>query len=261
MTYLNDPDVFKAGLVIIGNEILSGRTQDTNTNWLADQTIKNGISLVEVRVVTDRKDKIIQAVNDLRKDVDYVFTTGGIGPTHDDITAESVAEALGVDLELNAQAYQMLVDYYGSEDEVTESRKKMAMIPKGAKLIHNRESGAPGFVLENVYVMAGVPRIMHAMFAYALEHYLEQGKIVKSNTLMCAVAESEMALHLKELQEHFSEVEIGSYPHFREGVPSLNLVLRSTEEEPLKEATKALLGLIEEHGIATDAMSFQVFPD
>lgn len=261
MNYLNDPNVRKAALVIIGNEILSGRTTDKNTNWIAEKSVQHGIALVEVRVVTDREDKIIRAINDLKDEVDYVFTTGGIGPTHDDITAESVAKAFGVELELNEEALLMLVDHYGSPEEVTEARRKMAMIPKGASLIHNKVSGAPGFVIGNVHVMAGVPRIMHSMFDYLIENVLETGKQVFSNNLLCSRQESEIAPKLKDIQDAFPDVEIGSYPHYRDGQSSVSVVLRSTEKESLKRATERVLAAVETLGDAPTAMSFQVMID
>lgn len=257
MSYLNDPDVYKAALVIIGNEILSGRTQDKNTHWIAEKVTQHGIALVEVRVVPDVEDKIIEAVNAMRSEVDYVFTTGGIGPTHDDITAECVAKAIGVELEKNEDAYQALLDYYGSEEEVTLARAKMSMLPQGAALIPNPVSGAPGFIAENVYVMAGVPRIMHAMFDHVLAEHLEKGKIVLSNTLMCSLPESSLAERLAQMQEQYESVEIGSYPHFRDGVAGVSIVLRSTDEVQLKASTKAVVSLIEESGETPQAMSLQ----
>ncbi|MEM7679779.1 MAG: molybdopterin-binding protein [Pseudomonadota bacterium] len=261
MGYLEDPDVRKAALIIVGNEILSGRTVDKNTNWIAEKMVKYGISLVEARTVTDQEHKIIRAINDLKDEVDYVFTTGGIGPTHDDITAESVAKAFDVELEMNEEALLMLVDHYGAPEEVTEARRKMAMIPKGATLIHNKVSGAPGFVIGNVHVMAGVPRIMHAMFEYLLDNVLETGKQVYSNNLLCTKQESELAPKLMTIQDAFPDVEIGSYPHYREGQASVSVVLRSTEKESLKKATERVLAAVETLGDTPSAMSFQVMID
>ncbi len=257
MSYLDDPDVYKAALIVIGNEILSGRTHDKNTSWIAETVGKHGIVLVEVRVVLDIEDKIIDAINALRGQVDYVFTTGGIGPTHDDITAQSVAKAMNVPLEQNKEAYQALVEYYGEEDKITSARAKMSMMPKGASLIPNPVSGAPGFVVENVYVMAGVPRIMQAMFDYIMQKHLSAGKVVLSNTLMCTMAESELAPEIGELQARNEDVDIGSYPHFRNGVSSVSLVFRSTDPEKLKKVTQEAMALIKALGDTPKAMSLQ----
>ena len=155
MSYFEDPDVYKAALVVIGNEVLSGRTQDANTAWIGEILIKHGAVLAEVRVVPDIEEKIVKAVNEVRAEVDYVFTTGGIGPTHDDITAASVAKAFDVALVRHDEAYSILEEHYGVE-EFNPPRQKMAMMPEGASLIPNPVSGAPGFVIGNVYVMAGV---------------------------------------------------------------------------------------------------------
>ena len=164
MTSVSNKDLYSVAFVIIGNEILSGRTQDANTPWLAENLVSMGVVLHQVRIVPDIEDEIVAAVNELRKKVDYVFTTGGIGPTHDDITASSIAKAFGITLELNKDAYDILARHYGGEQHVTAPRKKMAMIPAGASLINNPVSGAPGFQIGNVFVLAGVPRIMQAMF-------------------------------------------------------------------------------------------------
>lgn len=179
-------DIYKAALVVIGNEILSGRTQDTNTAWIAEQLVPQGVVLTEVRIVQDIESDIVEAVNALRAKSDYVFTTGGIGPTHDDITAQSLAKAFGVDLALHEKAYQILAEYYEGEDNVTAARRKMAMLPKGAKLIPNPVSGAPGFCFENVYAMAGVPRVMRAMFD-DVKAMISCGKPVLSRTVTCSL--------------------------------------------------------------------------
>jgi len=253
-TALSTEGTFKASLCIIGNEILSGRTHDSNTPWLAERFVRLGLVLVEVRIVQDIEEEIITAVNDLRAKSDYVFTTGGIGPTHDDITAQSVAKALGVELELNDEAYQALVKHYGSEEEVTPARKKMAMIPAGARLIPNPVSGAPGFVIENVHVMAGVPRIMHAMFD-DIASKLEKGKPVLSNTVTCKLPESAVAEELMAMQKHFPTVDIGSYPHYRGGELGLSIVLRSTDNDNLDRATQGTIALIRKLGGEPNALS------
>jgi molybdenum cofactor synthesis domain-containing protein len=249
-------DTYTAALIIVGNEILSGRTQDTNTSWIAERSGAMGLVLQEVRVVQDQEAHIIFAVNELRRKVDYVFTTGGIGPTHDDITANAVAHAFGTELELNKEAYDILVRHYGKEEEVTPPRKKMAMIPKSATLINNPVSGAPGFKMENVFVMAGVPRIMQAMFD-DVKNYLKQGKPLLSNTIACKLLESQIAEPLSAIQDKYPSVSIGSYPHFRGGLLGLSLVLRSTETEPLDLATTEVIAMITRLGGEPNALSIQ----
>ncbi len=233
----------QAALIVIGNEILSGRTQDTNTSWLAGALNEAGISLAEVRVVPDIEAEIVAAVNALRARYDYVFTTGGIGPTHDDITAQSIANAFGVALEKNTQAYQMLVDYYGDPTEVTPARAKMAMIPVGAALVSNPVSGAPGFRLENVYTFAGVPRIMQGMFD-SIRAELQGGKPVMSGTVACDLAESVIAAGLSGIQEKWPEVDIGSYPTYRGGAAGLSVVARSLDEASLDRVMEEIIALV-----------------
>lgn len=249
-------DIYTVALIIIGNEILSGRTQDTNTSWIAEQLNRMGIVLRQVRVVPDIEEEIIAAIHELKDTSDYVFTTGGIGPTHDDITAESVAKAFGTKLELNQEAYDVLVRHYGSEKEVTAPRKKMAMIPTGARLINNPVSGAPGFQMENVFVMAGVPRIMQAMFD-DIQPRLKRGKPVLSNTVACSLAESSIAEPLEAVQRKYPTVNIGSYPHFRGGILGLSLVLRSTDDAVLDEATREVIAIIANLGGEPNALSIQ----
>lgn len=244
-----------ASLVIIGNEILSGRTQDTNTAWLAEKLVERGISMSEVRIIPDQPEAIVAAVNELRQHSDYVLTTGGIGPTHDDITAESIAQAFHVDLEQNKEAYAILERHYGIE-ELTPPRLKMAMIPKGATLINNPVSGAPGFQIENVFVMAGVPRIMQAMFDDVIEK-MDVGDRLLSNTVACGLQESAIAIDLGELQGRYPTIEIGSYPHYRGGVLGLSIVLRSVEADMLEKATEELIKLIRHLGDEPRALSLQ----
>ena len=256
MTPPSGKDVYTVALVIVGNEILSGRTQDSNTSWIAENLNRIGVVLYQVRVVPDIEGEIIKAVNELRGIVDYVFTTGGIGPTHDDITAESIARAFDVKLELNEEAYGILVRHYGSEDQVTPPRKKMAMIPAGASLINNPVSGAPGFQIGNVFVMAGVPRIMQAMFD-DVQTRLSRGKPVLSNTIACSLAESAIAEPLEAVQKNYPSVNIGSYPHFRGGILGLSLVLRSNDDETLDLATRDVIALIAAQGGEPHALSIQ----
>ena len=232
-----------AAILIIGNEILSGRTQDTNTHYIAGKLTSLGIRMREVRVVPDEKDIIIKAVNEMRGKVDYLFTTGGIGPTHDDITAGSIAEAFGVDLLLNPDARQQLLDYYGAESELNEGRLRMAMIPEGATLIRNPVSGAPGFTMGNVYTMAGVPRIMQSMMDN-IAASLRQGPKIISNTVSCTLGESVIAKQLEGIQSRYADVEIGSYPHYRAGALGLSLVLRGTDPAKVAQATEEVVEMV-----------------
>lgn len=195
-------------------------------------------------------------INALRPQFDYIFTTGGIGPTHDDITAASIAKAFNLQLEQHPEAYSLLEKHYGPGN-VTPARARMAMIPQGASLIPNPVSAAPGFIIGNVYVMAGVPRIMQAMFDQLLST-LKGGMPILSNTITCEMPESELAADMAALQEKFPDVSIGSYPHFRSGSFGLSVVLRCSEQPPLKQATEELVAAIRAHGKSPDAISLQV---
>lgn len=239
-------DTLKAGLIVIGNEILSGRTLDANTQFVAQKLSGRGIALAEVRVVPDIEAKIIKAVNELRAEVDYVFTTGGIGPTHDDITALSIAKAFGVTLQADPQARRVMEEHYGTKD-LSAPRLKMALIPEGASLIPNPVSGAPGFIMENVHVMAGVPKIMQAMLENTLP-LLKEGPPILSSTVTCSLRESEIAEKLSALQDKYLDIDIGSYPQYRAGPGSLSLVLKSTKPERLKAATGELVEIIRSLG-------------
>lgn len=243
-----------AALVIIGNEILSGRTQDTNINWIATKMSAQGIRLLEVRVVPDIEDAIITAINDLRNKVGYVFTTGGIGPTHDDITSATIAKALDIGFSLNAEAREILLGYYKSESELTPARLRMAYTPVGAKLIDNPVSGAPGFQIENIYVMAGVPRIMQGMLDSILPS-LASGKPYISNSISCALPESKIAETLGNIQNQYESVDIGSYPHFGIGTMGLALVLRSTDNDNLHKATQDVVDMVRSYGVEPTAIS------
>lgn len=227
-----------AALLVIGNEILSGRTQDANIKHIALRLMERGVALVEVRVVPDIEAKIIKAVNELRAEVDYVFTTGGIGPTHDDITAASIAKAFGTKLHAHPGARRVMEEHYGTTD-LSETRLRMAMIPDGAELIPNPVSGAPGFIIGNVHVMAGVPKIMQAMLENILP-LLKQGAVILSKTVSCNLRESEIAEQLAALQDRHKDVDIGSYPHY----PGLNLVLRSIDQARLGQAANELMEII-----------------
>lgn len=223
--------------------------------WIAERLNERGIALREVRVIPDIEDTIIDAVDALRHSFDYVFTTGGIGPTHDDITAASIAKAFGIELEKNEKAFKMLEDHYGLT-ELTPARAKMSMIPKNARLIPNPVSAAPGFIVENVHVMAGVPRIMHAMLDHVLSD-LEGGVPFLSNTITCGLPESELSEELETLQEDFPDVNIGSYPHYRGGRFGLSIVMRSEKKKQLEKVSKALIKIMRDHGEEPRAISMQ----
>jgi len=220
--------IWTAALVVIGDEILSGRTQDKNVAQLATWLNVQGIRLAEVRVVPDVTDAIVEAVNVLRARNDYLFTTGGIGPTHDDITVDAIAAALDLRVVHHPKAVAVLEHYYATRGGLTEARKRMARVPEGAELIENRMSGAPGIHIANIYVMAGVPHITAGMLD-ALTGTLEGGLPVVSRTIGCWVAESEVAILLGEVERAYAGVAIGSYPFFREGRTGANFVVRATD--------------------------------
>ena len=225
---------YKAAIIIIGNEILSGRTVDANTSWLAERLNADyGILLDEVRIVPDVRERIVDTVKELRSKFDYVFTTGGIGPTHDDITAECIAAAFEVELEMNEEARGLLLEHYG-EDDLTAARLRMARIPRGAQLIKNAVSGAPGFVIGNVFVFAGVPKIMQNMFGN-LDGLIKGGEPVQSRTVACMLPESVISDGLADLQHRFPGVNIGSYPSMHNGHLGVYVVLRSTSLPAIEE--------------------------
>lgn len=220
--------IWTAGLVIIGDEILSGRTQDKNVAQIAVWLNVQGIRLSEVRVVPDVQERIIAAVDAIRTGYDYCFTTGGIGPTHDDITVDAIAAALGVPVVIHPEARATLERYYETRGGLTEARLRMARVPEGADLIPNRMSGAPGIRVGNIFIMAGVPHITAGMLD-ALTGTLEGGKPVVSGTIGCWVAESEVADILRATEKAHEGVAIGSYPFFREGRVGANFVVRATD--------------------------------
>jgi molybdenum cofactor synthesis domain-containing protein len=234
-----------ACLLIIGNEILSGRTQDKNLAFIGQGLNEIGVRLMEVRVIPDIEATIVGTLNEVRRRFDYVLTTGGIGPTHDDITADCVAKAFGLPLIVNPEARAILEAHY-PPGELTEARLRMARTPEGATLIDNPVSRAPGFQVENVFVMAGIPAIMQAMFA-SLRHRLVGGTPLSSRTVTVEMGESFVADGLAAVQQRFPEVEIGSYPFNRNGSFGTRLVLRATDLELLEAAAgdleKVLAGL------------------
>jgi molybdenum cofactor synthesis domain-containing protein len=241
---MDSPDIVTAGLLVIGDEILSGRTKDVNIGAVAEFCTDLGIALGEVRVVADVTEDIVAAVNALRARYTYVFTTGGIGPTHDDITADAVAKAVGVALPINAEARAMLeARWKDSGTEVTAARLRMARIPEGADLIVNAVSAAPGFRIGNVHVMAGVPVIMRAMLE-AIAPTLRGGRIVKSVTVSARVGEGAVGDALGALQLLYPDVKMGSYPQMGSGPVRTELVLRSADEARLQEAAQKVRALV-----------------
>lgn len=230
-----------ACLIVIGNEILSGRTEDKNIAWIARELNETGIRLAEVRVIPDIEQAIADTVNACRKAFAYVFTTGGIGPTHDDITAASIARAFGRKLERNKEAEALLGRHYG--DQINDARMKMADMPENAMLIPNPVSIAPGFIIENVYVMAGVPMVMRAMFAH-IRHGLKGGAKMLSRTISAYITEGQIAEKLSVIQNRHSHVEIGSYPFVRQQKLGTSLVARCTDKMMLDAAYAEIKSLI-----------------
>ena len=232
----------KAALIIIGNEILSGRTKDKNLTYLAEWLNEIGIQLYEVRVIRDDEKEIIDCVNLLRKKYDYVFTTGGIGPTHDDITTESIAKAFNVELETNPEALKILQSYY-KEGELNEARLKMTLLPKGTELVENPVTKAPGFKMENVFVMAGIPSIMQGMLEGA-KAFLKVGNKMTSKSIDVFMPESYVAEELSKMQDNYPEVEIGSYPFNKEGQVGTSLVMRSANLDTLERCASDVAKMV-----------------
>ncbi len=225
-----------AAVLLIGNEILSGRTQDANLNHIAKGLTEVGVKMAEARVVPDIEGEIVEAVNALRAKYDYVFTTGGIGPTHDDITADSIAAAFGVGIGYHPDIYDVLKASFESRGfEANEARMRMARVPDGAQLIDNEISLAPGFQIGNVFVLAGFPSIARAMFEGA-SHRLRRGPVVLSRSIRVMVGEGAIAKPLADLQDAYPDVEMGSYPWSKDGTYGTSLVLRATDAARLAEA-------------------------
>jgi molybdenum cofactor synthesis domain-containing protein len=232
--------IVTAALLVIGDEILSGRTKDKNIGHVADHLTAIGIQLREVRIVPDDEAEIIAAVNALRARYTYLFTTGGIGPTHDDITADSVAKAFGVGIDIDERALKPMLAYFEKRGvEATPARLRMARIPFGAELVENSVSIAPGFMLGNVIVMAGIPAIMQVMLDAATK-YLKTGKKMLSAAIDLYRPEGEIAALFGDLQQRYPDVPMGSYPFYRDGKPGTQLVLRSTEPDRLAQAENEL---------------------
>ena len=236
-----------AAILIIGNEILSGRTQDTNTSTIATWLNSLGVLVGEVRVVPDIEKIIVETVNLLRKNFDYVFTTGGIGPTHDDITAASISKAFGIKYEIHEEAFKILEAYYKPGD-FNKSRQKMTWMPSKANLILNPTSGAPGFYIENVFCLPGVPSILKSMLG-GLKEKILGGEPIKSLTISLRTVESEIANSLTKVQDDNKDVEIGSYPFFHAGKLGVSIVVRSEDQNKIDKCSLQILKFIKEKKI------------
>lgn len=243
MQAAEDREPVTAAVLVIGDEILSGRTKDKNIGHVAERLTEVGVDLKEVRVVPDEEPEIVAAVNALRARYDYVFTTGGIGPTHDDITADAIAKAFGVSIDVDPRARAMLLEYIAEKD-LNEARLRMARIPEGADLVVNSVSKAPGFRLGNVYVMAGVPRIMHAMLE-AIIPELRKGAPMLSRTVLANAKEGDIAAPLGEIAKRYPKAIIGSYPFLDEaGRPNTNLVVRARDAALLEQVADEVAAMV-----------------
>jgi len=236
-----------AAIIIIGNEILSGRTQDANTSTLALWLNSLGVKVQEVRVIPDIEEVIVSTINEARKKNNYVFTTGGIGPTHDDITAKSISKAFDVKYEVNKEAYEILENYY-EPGKFNEGRQKMAWTPSNAKLILNPTSGAPGFIVDNVYCLPGVPSILESMLD-GLKNIISGGNPIISHTINLKTVESEIAKPLTLVQDNNKDVEIGSYPFFKAGKLGVAVVIRSVEQSKIDICNSQILDFVNQKNI------------
>jgi len=236
-----------AAIIIIGNEILSGRTQDINLMILSKWLNGLGVKIEEVRIVPDNEIAIVHTVNFLRKRFNYIFTTGGIGPTHDDITSKSIANAFNLKYGKHKQAYKLLENYYESKN-FTTGRKKMAKLPAKSSLILNPSSGAPGFIVENVYCLPGVPSILNSMLG-GLNNKIVGGKKIYSNTINIKTVESEIASSLEKTQRKYKNTEIGSYPFFKQGKIGVSIVIRSSEKNIINKCSNEIKKFIKKKGI------------
>ncbi len=236
-----------ASILIIGNEILSGRTQDTNTSTLANWLNSIGVKVEEVRIIPDVEKTIIDTLNFLKNNYDYVFTTGGIGPTHDDITAQSVAKAFGLKYEIHKEAFKILEKYY-KPGEFNEGRQKMVWMPEKANLIINPTSGAPGFSVENVFCLPGVPSILKSMLG-GLTNSIVGGEPILNLTISLRTVESEIASSLTKVQNDNKDVEIGSYPFFHAGKLGVSIVIRSENQSKIDNCNLQILKFVNEKNI------------
>ena len=237
----------KAAIIVIGNEILSGRTQDVNVVTISKWLNNLGVKLEEVRVIPDIENSIIKAVNEVRKKFNYIFTTGGIGPTHDDITSKSIAKAFSLSYGYNKEAYTILEKYYG-KSKFNAGRKKMAKMPIKASLILNPSSGAPGFIVDNVYCLPGVPSILKSMLG-GLNNKIKGGKKILSKTISVQTVESGIAKPLEDVQHKFKKVEIGSYPFFRLGKIGVSIVIRSNYKKKIDDCYKEIVSFLKKKKI------------
>ena len=231
-----------AAILIIGNEILSGRTQDTNTRSIAIWLNSIGVKVDEVRVIPDIENTIIDTVNHLRKVNNYVFTTGGIGPTHDDITAQSISKAFNLEYQIHKEAFKILETYY-KVGEFNEGRQKMVWMPRNANLILNPTSGAPGFNVENVFCLPGVPSILKSMLG-GLKNKIVGGEPILSQTISLKTVESEIANSLTKVQDDNKDVEIGSYPFFQAGKLGVSIVIRSEDQSKIDSCNSQILEFV-----------------
>ena len=239
---MNKNTKVNAAILIIGNEILSGRTQDTNTSTLATWLNSIGVKVGEVRVIPDIEKIIIQALNLLKSNYNYVFTTGGIGPTHDDITAESVSKVFGLKYQIHKEAFNILEAYY-KPGEFNDGRQKMVWMPENANLILNPTSGAPGFNVENVFCLPGVPSILKSMLG-GLTNKIVGGKPILSLTISLRTVESEIANSLTKVQDDNQDVEIGSYPFFQAGKLGVSIVIRSEDQTKIDNCNSQVLEFV-----------------
>jgi len=242
---MNFSKEFTSAILIIGNEILSGRTVDKNTSFIAKWLGELGISVEEVRVVPDKEAVIIVSLNELRKKYQYVFTTGGIGPTHDDITSESVAKAFGRKYDFNKEAYLILEKYYAKSD-FNEGRKKMARMPEGVTLIYNKNGSAPAFYIDNVFVLPGIPSFVESMIPQ-LKKVLTKGKKIISISCDAKVRESSIAIDLERIQKKYPDIDIGSYPYADKKGFGTVLVMRSVHEVKINECKKDIKLMIKKY--------------
>jgi len=238
---------FNAAIIIIGNEILSGRTQDTNTNTIALWLNSLGVKVQEVRVIPDIEEVIVKTINEVRKKNTYVFTTGGIGPTHDDITAASISKAFNLKYEINKEAFEILEAYY-KPGEFNEGRQKMSWTPTNAKLILNPTSGAPGFIVKNVFCLPGVPSILKSMLG-GLKNKISGGKPIISHTINLRTVESEIAKSLTLVQDNNKDVEIGSYPFFKANKLGVAVVIRSVDQSKIDICNSQILDFANQKNI------------
>ncbi len=244
---MNKKTKFNASIIIIGNEILSGRTKDTNTSTLSLWLNSIGVKVEEVRVIADVEKEIISSVIELKSKYSYVFTSGGIGPTHDDITAESIAKAFNLKYEIHNEGFKILKAYY-KPGEFNEGRQKMVWMPKNAKLILNPTSGAPGFSVENVFCLPGVPSILKSMLG-GLTNEIVGGEPILSRTISLNTVESEIAHALTLVQDNNKDIEIGSYPFFQSGKLGVSIVLRSTDQKKIDSCILEILEFVKQKKI------------